>query len=232
MNQFIEKLSHLVIDVIGISRHLGDGSRRLSALSGKSMESIELVNGAVEEIVSLSESNAAAVRQTNAGVAEMSATSVSVAQAARTVRGVVGEDDRFTKDVARKLEEVVSDIEAVSARSQENRAKMSALAEGGRFDCGFRRRHNGICVEQAPARAERRHRGGKGRRGGTRALPSWQTKSGCLKNPARCGENVLANSLSGYAGESIKACGGRRENAAHRGRKGGDPPADPEGKHG
>ena len=207
MNQFIEKLSCLVVDVIGISRRLGDESRRLSALSGKSMESIELVNGGVEEIVSLSESNAAAVEQTNAGVAEMSATSVSVAKAAGQCVESSAKTTGFTKDVARKLEEVVSDIEAVSTRSQENRAKMSALAEAVDSIAGFVGAITGFADQTnllaLNAAIEAARAGEAGR--GFAVVADEVRKLAEESNRAASEISNLMNSLSGYAGESIKA---------------------------
>ena len=137
MNQFIEKLARLVIDVIGIARRVGGETRMLTDLSEKSMDSIELVNGAVEQIVSLSESNAAAVEETNAGVTEMSTTAIAVAKAAGQCVESSAKTFAFTKDVARRMEEVVIDIDAVSLRSQENRTKMSALAEAVDSIAGF-----------------------------------------------------------------------------------------------
>jgi hypothetical protein len=102
MNQFIEKLSRLVVDVIGISRRLGDESRRLSELSGKSMESMELVNDAAGEIVSLSESNAAAVEQTSWG-SQRCRRHPSQSQRRRGSAWNPREDDRGLRSVARKL---------------------------------------------------------------------------------------------------------------------------------
>ena len=207
MNQFIEKLARLVIDVIGIARRIGGETRMLTDLSEKSMDSIELVNGAVEQIVSLSESNAAAVEETNAGVTEMSTTAIAVAKAAGQCVESSAKTFAFTKDVARRMEEVVTDIDAVSLRSQENRTKMSALAEAVDSIAGFVGAITGFADQTnllALNAAIEAARAGEAGRGFAMVADEVRKLAEESNRAAREISNLM-DSLSGYASESIKA---------------------------
>lgn len=207
MNQFIEKLALLVSDVVGIARNVGGEARTLSELSESSMNSIEQVNDAVQQIVSVSESNAAAVEQTNAGINEMAATALAVAQAAGQCVESSARTFGFTSDVARRVEDMVGDIDAVNARSQENRAKMSALAEAVKTVSGFVGAITGFADQTnllaLNAAIEAARAGEAGR--GFAVVADEVRKLAEESNRAAMQISKLMNDLSGYAGESIKA---------------------------
>ncbi|SMG23594.1 methyl-accepting chemotaxis protein [Dethiosulfovibrio salsuginis] len=137
MNQFMEKLSHLIEDVMAIASRLGHDSETLSDLSRSSKGSIDRVKEAVEEIVSLSETNAAAVEESNAGVEEMAATASSVASASERGVSASAKTFGFTKEVAKEMNDVVEEINGVSLRSQKNRERISALAGAVESITGF-----------------------------------------------------------------------------------------------
>ena len=128
LNQFMEKLSRLIVDVMSIARKLGGESQDLSDLARESLGAIDRVKAAMEQIVELSEVNAAAVEETNAGVEEMASTSVTVAQAAEKGVKASARTFEFTKDVSSQMNNVITEIGSVSRLSQENRKKMSSLA--------------------------------------------------------------------------------------------------------
>ena len=128
LNQFMEKLSCLIVDVLAIARKLGGDSEDLSELARESMGAIDRVKSAVEQIVELSEVNAAAVEETNAGVEEMASTSVTVSQAADRGVKASARTFQFTNDVSTQMHDVIGEIGSVSELSQENRKKMSSLA--------------------------------------------------------------------------------------------------------
>ena len=137
LNQFMEKLSRLIVDVLAIARKLGGDSEDLSELARESMGAIDRVKSAVEQIVELSEVNAAAVEETNAGVEEMASTSVTVAQAAERGVAASARTFEFTNDVSSQMHDVIGEIGSVSELSQENREKMSSLAGAVDSIAGF-----------------------------------------------------------------------------------------------
>ncbi|EFC91351.1 methyl-accepting chemotaxis sensory transducer [Dethiosulfovibrio peptidovorans DSM 11002] len=127
LNQFMDKLSTLVVDMMSIARRLGEDSHVLAERSQSSLGTIDTVKSSMEEIMGLSQTNAAAVEESNAGVEEMAATAESVAKASE--RGVEASSKtyKFTEGVSVQMEQVVQDINGVSVKSQENRKKMSSL---------------------------------------------------------------------------------------------------------
>ncbi|MCF4114115.1 MULTISPECIES: methyl-accepting chemotaxis protein [Dethiosulfovibrio] len=137
LNQFMDKLSALVVDMMSIARKLGEDSHVLAERSQSSLGTIDTVKSSMEEIMGLSQTNAAAVEESNAGVEEMAATADSVAKASE--RGVEASSKtyKFTEGVSNQMEQVVQDINGVSVKSQENRKKMSSLENAVESITGF-----------------------------------------------------------------------------------------------
>ncbi len=206
LNQFMEKLSRLIEDVMAIAGRLGDDSQTMSDLSRNSKGSIDRVKEAVEEIVSLSEANAAAVEQSNAGVEEMAATAASVANASE--RGVAASSKTFgfTKEVAKEMNDVVEEIDGVSLRSQKNRERISSLAGAVESITSFVGAITGIADQtnllalNAAIEAARAGEAGRGF-----AVVAEEVRKLAEESNKAAGEiSSLIETLSSYANDSIQ----------------------------
>lgn len=206
MNQFVEKLSWLIKDVMGIEEKLGDDANILSDLSRDSKGSIDKVKQAVEQIVSLSETNASAVEESSAGVEEMAATAASVASASE--RGVIASSKTFafTKEVAKEMTDVVEEIDGVSLRSQKNRERITALAGAVESITGFVGAITGIADQTnllaLNAAIEAARAGEAGR--GFAVVAEEVRKLAEESNKAAREISSLIETLSSYAQESIQ----------------------------
>ncbi|HOO63391.1 MAG TPA: methyl-accepting chemotaxis protein [Synergistaceae bacterium] len=207
LNQFMEKLSRLIVDVMAIARNLGGDSQDLSDLARESMGAIDRVKSAVEQIVELSEVNAAAVEETNAGVEEMASTSVTVAQAADRGVKASARTFEFTNDVSSQMNNVIQEIGSVSNLSQENRKKMSSLAGAVDSITGFVGAITGIADQTnllALNAAIEAARAGEAGRGFAVVAEEVRKLAEESNNAAQEIANLI-ETLTSYAKESIQA---------------------------
>ncbi len=128
LNRFVEKLAAMVRDLVEIASEVAAQSRSLAELSEKSTASAARSRDAMEHIVNLSQSNAAAVEETNAGIEEVASSAGASAKSAEAGAHSSAKSTQLTEEVATRMEGVIRSIAHVGEQSHGNRQTIQTLS--------------------------------------------------------------------------------------------------------
>ena len=128
LNLFIEKLAAMVRELVDVASEVAAQSRSLADLSEKSTSAAARSRDALEQIVSLSQSNAAAVQETNAGIEEVASSAGASAKSAEAGAHSSARTTQLTEEVATRMEGVIQVIANVGEQSHANRQIIQALS--------------------------------------------------------------------------------------------------------
>lgn len=129
INSFVEKLAGIVTNITRIAENADEDAVKTSEVSVRSMDGIDAVNSAVEEMQGIAESNAAAVEETGASSSEIKAQSERVAKISEESRYMSEETLSMIEDTSLKMVDLSKFMSNVVTAAGLNKQRMGALVE-------------------------------------------------------------------------------------------------------
>ena len=128
LNLFVDKLAAMVRELVEVAGEVGAQARSLAELSEKSTVVADRSRDAVDQIVVLSESNAAAVQETNAGIEEVASSASASAKSAEAGAHSSTKSTHLTEEVASRMAGVIQSIVTVGEQAHANRQTIQTLS--------------------------------------------------------------------------------------------------------
>jgi len=128
LNLFVDKLAAMVRELVEVAGEVGAQARSLAELSERSTVVADRSRDAVDQIVVLSESNAAAVQETNAGIEEVASSASASARSAEAGAHSSTKSTHLTEEVASRMAGVIQSIVTVGEQAHANRQTIQTLS--------------------------------------------------------------------------------------------------------
>ena len=128
LNLFVDKLAAMVRELVEVAGEVGAQARSLAELSERSTVVADRSRDAVDQIVVLSESNAAAVQETNAGIEEVASSASASARSAEAGAHSSTKSTHLTEEVVSRMAGVIQSIVTVGEQAHANRQTIQTLS--------------------------------------------------------------------------------------------------------
>ncbi|HQK25256.1 MAG TPA: methyl-accepting chemotaxis protein, partial [Synergistaceae bacterium] len=128
LNLFVDKLAAMVRELVEVAGEVGAQARSLAELSERSTVVADRSRDAVDQIVVLSESNAAAVQETNAGIEEVASSASASAKSAEAGAHSSTKSTHLTEEVVSRMAGVIQSIVTVGEQAHANRHTIQTLS--------------------------------------------------------------------------------------------------------
>ncbi|NLL36419.1 MAG: methyl-accepting chemotaxis protein [Fretibacterium sp.] len=127
ISEMIAAQRNAVRKVISLSTEVSQGADALLGVANRGNDSAVEVQGSVEEVVGLCDSNASALEESNAGTGEMTTAAMTAAQSSSECAEFIVQTTNVSNKAVSMVQSSIRDMESLHGKAQESGKKLSEL---------------------------------------------------------------------------------------------------------